>query len=101
MLIAVKGFKMPNSCMLCPMQFAGSCIVAPPCAKGRVAESYDEALIIPKPKWCPLVEVDQKHAAWIERGGIYACSNCGSEEGVMTDYCSSCGFKMDGGADDG
>ena len=101
MLIAVKEFKMPESCMLCPMQFAGMCIVAPSGITDRVAESYEEALIMAKPKWCPLVEVEEKHAHWIERGGIYACSHCDAEDGVMTKFCSSCGYQMDGGAENG
>lgn len=39
---------------------------------------------------------DNNHAHWIDLGGIYSCSNCGSEDGVETRFCSSCGFKMDG-----
>lgn len=42
-----------------------------------------------------------RHAHWIERGGIYACSNCDAEDGVMTKFCSSCGYQMDGGAENG
>ena len=42
-----------------------------------------------------------RHAHWIERGGIYACSHCDAEDGVMTKFCSSCGYQMDGGAENG
>ena len=100
MLVAIKGFKMPESCMLCPMQFAGVCIVSPSGVTDRVAESYEDALIMAKPKWCPLVDVDQKHAHWNDLGGIYACSNCGAEDGIETAFCSSCGYQMDGGDQD-
>lgn len=100
-LIAIKGFKMPETCFSCPMLIGGWCGVSPAEVDERVAETVEEAWIQKKPEWCPLVEVDQKHAAWIDRGGIYACSNCGAEEGAMTDYCSSCGFQMDGGAECG
>ena len=33
-------------------------------------------------------------ASWIDRNGVYTCSNCGGEAGVMTRYCSECGCKM-------
>lgn len=40
-----------------------------------------------------------RHAHWIGRGGIFSCSHCGAEDGVMTSFCSSCGFRMDGDAE--
>lgn len=43
--------------------------------------------------------VPVRHEHWIERGGIFACSGCGAEDGVMTQFCSSCGAMMDGDAE--
>lgn len=40
-----------------------------------------------------------RHAHWIGKGGIFSCSHCGAEDGVMTSFCSSCGFRMDGDAE--
>ena len=36
------------------------------------------------------------HAWWIDNDGMYTCSACGSEYGVMMDYCGECGCRMDG-----
>jgi len=52
------------------------------------------------------------HAEWIEDGDnqpmscdkVYCCSNCKQNrrlESRLTNYCSECGAKMDGGEDDG
>lgn len=100
MLVANKGFKMPETCFSCPMQFGGWCGVSPAEVDERVAETVEEAWIQKKPKWCPLVDADQKHAHWNDLGGIYACSNCGAEDGIETAFCSSCGYQMDGGDHD-
>lgn len=100
MLVAIKEFKMPETCFSCPMQFGGWCGVSPAEVDERVAETVDEAWIQKKPKWCPLVDVDQKHAHWNDLGGIYSCSNCGAEDGIETAFCSSCGYQMDGGDQD-
>lgn len=36
------------------------------------------------------------HAWWIDNDGMYTCSACGSEYGVMMNYCGECGCRMDG-----
>lgn len=57
-LIAIKGFRMPQTCIECVMQFGGWCGVSPPEIDERVAETVDEAVRQKKPKWCPLVEIE-------------------------------------------
>lgn len=48
----------------------------------------------------PIDTESLRHAQWIDRGGIFECSNCSAESGVMTRYCSYCGYQMDGGDQD-
>jgi len=47
---------------------------------------------------------EQKHGRWVEKVGRAKCSVCGDEcwaDSVMEyNYCSNCGAKMDGGADE-
>lgn len=62
-LIAVKGFRMPETCIECVMQFGGWCGVSPPEVDERVAETVDEAWKQKRPAWCPLVEIE------IDKGG--------------------------------
>lgn len=57
-LIAIKGFRIPETCLQCPMLVGGWCGVAPPEIDERVAETVDEAVRQGKPKWCPLVEIE-------------------------------------------
>ena len=105
-LIAIKDFRMPETCISCPMQFGGWCGVSPPEIDERVAETVDEAVRQKKPEWCPLVEVEEKHAHWIgtEIEGytgsqpVYstvACSHCGFENDQEPAYCEQCGYQMD------
>jgi hypothetical protein len=56
MSIVVKGMKMPENCIKCPMQFGGWCYVAPSEIDERVAPTPGEAVIQGRPKWCPLFE---------------------------------------------
>ena len=101
MLVAIKGFKMPSDCINCPMQLGGWCGVSPAEVDERVAETVADAIAQGKPEWCPLIDADQSYAQWIDRGGIFECSNCSAESGVMTRFCSDCGYQMDGGVDNG
>ncbi|MBQ6040226.1 MAG: hypothetical protein IJL32_05565 [Oscillospiraceae bacterium] len=57
-LIAIKGFRMPERCAVCPMLVGGWCAVAPQEIDERVAETVEEAWEQKKPKWCPLVVVE-------------------------------------------
>ena len=57
-LIAIKGFRMPERCAVCPMLIGGWCGVAPPEIDERVAETVEEAWEQKKPEWCPLVEIE-------------------------------------------
>ena len=67
MSVLVKGMKMPETCIQCPMQFGGWCYVSPPEIDERVAPTVDEAVEQGKPDWCPLVEVPTPHGRLIDR----------------------------------
>lgn len=56
MSVLIKGMKMSEKCIKCPMQFGGWCFVAPPEIDERVAPTVDEAAEQGRPKWCPLFE---------------------------------------------
>ena len=63
MSVIVRGMKMPENCLRCPMQFGGMCYVQPEWVDdARVAPTVDEAAEQGRPKWCPLFEVK----AWEE-----------------------------------
>ena len=100
MLIAINGFKMPETCFSCRMLIGGWCCVSPAEVDERVAETVEEAWRQKKPEWCPLIDVDEKHSHWNDSGGIYICAHCGAEAGVMTKFCSECGYWMNGGDQD-
>lgn len=58
MSVIVRGMKMPENCLKCPMQFGGMCYVQPAWVdEARVAPTVEEAWEQGKPKWCPLFEV--------------------------------------------
>lgn len=57
--VLIKDFKMPETCLDCPMQFGGMCYVQPADVDDtRVAPTVDEAWEQKKPKWCPLVDYE-------------------------------------------
>lgn len=61
MSVLVKGMKMPETCIECPMQFGGFCGVMPAdIDEGRVFPTVDECWEKKKPKWCPLEEVEER-----------------------------------------
>ena len=67
MSVVVKGMRMPENCIACPMQFGGWCYAALPEIDERVAPTVDEAVEQGKPDWCPLVDLG-KHGDLIDRG---------------------------------
>ena len=67
MSILIKGMRMPENCIKCPMQFGGMCYVMPAeVDESRVAPTVEEALKQGKPDWCPLVEVPVPHGRLID-----------------------------------
>ena len=69
MSVVVKGMKMPENCLKCPMQFGGWCYAAPPEIDERVASTVDEAVEKGKPEWCPLVDLG-KHGKLIDADAL-------------------------------
>lgn len=56
--------------------------------------------------WCTVMDVAKKEKGYCDQGerrdndaNGYKCSECGSDQGVDSDYCPNCGAKMDGGAE--
>ena len=67
MSILIKGMRMPENCIKCPMQFGGMCYVMPAeVDESRVAPTVEEALKQGKPDWCPLVEITEPHGRLID-----------------------------------
>jgi hypothetical protein len=67
MSILIKGMRMPENCIKCPMQFGGMCYVMPAeVDESRVAPTVEEALKQGTPDWCPLVEVPVPHGRLID-----------------------------------
>jgi len=69
MSVLIKGMKMPENCIKCPMQFGGWCYVSPPEIDERVAPTVDKAVEQGKPEWCPLVDLG-KHGDLIDRDKV-------------------------------
>ena len=90
MSIIVKGIKMPENCLKCPMQFGGFCSVQPPeIDEARVAPTVDEAWEQGKPEWCPLTEIQD----------VFPCYRIKvTEDGkvcVVKDTCEGCAFDSE------
>lgn len=67
MSVLIKGMRMPENCIKCPMQFGGMCYVMPADVdESRVAPTVEEALKQGKPDWCPLVEIPEPHGRLID-----------------------------------
>ena len=88
MSVVVKGMRIPENCIRCPMQFGGLCYVAPPEIDERVAPTVDEAVEQGKPEWCPLVDLG-KHGNLIDRDAFK------SDYG-MKDDCADCEKELRG-----
>jgi len=74
MSVLIKGFRMPENCLKCPMQFGGWCYVAPPEIDERVAPTVDDAVEQGKPEWCPLVDLG-KHGRLIDENEVRTVMN--------------------------
>ena len=71
MSILIKGMRMPENCIKCPMQFGGMCYVMPAeVDESRVAPTVEEAWKQGKPDWCPLVEIPEPHGDLIDRDAL-------------------------------
>ena len=67
MSILIKGMKMPENCIKCPMQFGGMCYVMPAeVEESRVAPTVEDAWKQGKPDFCPLVEIPESHGRLID-----------------------------------
>lgn len=88
MSVLIKGMKIPENCIKCPMQFGGWCYAAPPEIDERVAPTVDEAVEKGKPEWCPLVDLG-KHGDLIDRDAFKA-------DYGMKDDCADCEKEMHG-----
>ena len=67
MSILIKGMRIPENCIKCPMQFGGMCYVMPAeVDESRVAPTVEAAQKQGKPTWCPLVEVPEPHGRLID-----------------------------------
>ena len=70
--IYIKGMRMPENCIKCPMQFGGMCYVMPAeVDESRVAPTVEEAWKQGKPDWCPLVEIPEPHWKLIDDNAMY------------------------------
>jgi hypothetical protein len=67
--VYIKGMRMPENCIKCPLQFGGWCYVSPPEIDERVAPTVDEAVERGKPEWCPIVDLG-KHGDLIDRDAL-------------------------------
>ena len=87
MSILIKGMRMPENCLKCPMQFGGMCYVMPDDVdESRVAPTVEDAWKQRKPDWCPLVEIPEPHGRLIDADALketldyYICeANWGDE----------------------
>lgn len=88
MSILIKGMRMPENCIKCPMQFGGMCYVMPAeVDESRVAPTVEEALKQGKPDWCPLVEIHEPHGDLIDRDAFRA-------DFSMGENCDKCGIEL-------
>lgn len=72
MSVLVRGMKMPETCIECPLQYGGWCFVAPADVDDtRVAPTVDKAYEQGKPKWCPLTEIPTPHGPLIDKEKLY------------------------------
>jgi len=71
MSVLIKGMRMPENCIKCPMQFGGMCYVMPADVdESRVAPTVEAAWKQGKPDWCPLIEIPEPHGALIDRDAL-------------------------------
>lgn len=89
MSVIVKGMKMPENCIKCPLQFGGWCYASPPEIDERVAPTVDEAWEQGKPDWCPLVALPDHHGRLVDADAFKA-------DYGMKDDCADCEKEMRG-----
>lgn len=86
MSILIKGMKMPENCIKCPMQFGGMCYVMPAEVDvSRVAPTVEEAWKQGKPDWCPLVEIPEPYGDLIDRDALVKDLTNGIKAGLLLD----------------
>ena len=86
MSILIKGMRMPENCIKCPMQFGGICYVMPAeVDESRVAPTVEEALKQGKPDWCPLIEISKPHGDLIDRDALVKDLTNGIKAGLFLD----------------
>lgn len=84
MSVLIKGMRMPENCIKCPMQFGGMCYVMPAeVDESRVAPTVEEALKQGKPDWCPLIEVKEPHGRLIDADRVTAESIKGTGKRLL------------------
>ena len=67
MSVLIKGMRMPENCIQCPMQFGGMCYVMPADVdESRVAPTVEAAWKQGEPDWCPLIEIPEPHGRLID-----------------------------------
>lgn len=72
--VYIKGMRMPENCIECPMQFGGMCYVMPAeVDESRVAPTVEDAWKQGKPDWCPLVEIPEPHGEHLCEDEVVSC----------------------------
>ena len=70
--IYIKGMRIPENCIKCPMQFGGMCyVMLADVDESRVAPTVEEAWKQGKPDWCPLVEIPEPYGRLIDDNAMY------------------------------
>lgn len=102
MSFIVKGMKMPENCIKCPLQFGGWCYASPPEIDERVAPTVDEAWEQGKPDWCPLVALPDTHGRLVDADALiefidnrYDVTWKDDYEGGIKDACTDILEKID------
>ena len=69
--VYIKGMRIPENCIKCPMQFGGMCYVMPAeVDESRVAPTVEAPQKQGKPTWCPLVEVPEPHGRLVDESNV-------------------------------
>ena len=71
--IYIRGMEPPETCLECPIQFAGFCYANPPKGEARVAKTVNEVWEQGKPDWCPLIEVKEPHGDLADVSEVKKC----------------------------
>lgn len=100
MSVLIKGMKMPEKCGLCDLFHAESPMH---CTVVKGYKTVGAPYGMPRPEWCPLVEVPEKHGRLIDADALIKFvedryeitweSDC--YEGGIKDACSDILEKID------